>query len=516
MINKTRLNNDIEFPCLTFMLNKLIKANKSFSNLFEYEEYQILGVSPKEILELLKFSASMELLKISKLTTFLFSKTLDAVEVEVSYTSYNNDDLVKLCFYEKPGSSLKNKFIYVNRICEDNLSGIAIYDAVNLIILNVNDKYTRYWEPPFNKKENCLGKSLPEIVPGWNKSKEASLWKKSIESGKTLELKEFGYHFNNKGKIYWDYTVTPLYEDGIVKYLIHNSIDVTDRVLDRLHIEEQSRLIAHQNAMLEQTLKEQEEFFSNMSHEFKTPLNVIFSALQVLDLYKNEDPFKESKISKYKIIMKQNCYRLQRLINNLIDISKIDSGYMKLELSNHNIVDIVEDISLSVAEFINNKGLTLTFDTDIEEKFIACNPDMIERIILNLLSNSIKFTDVGGKITVSVLDENSSVKIVVEDTGIGIPEDKLKVIFERFKQVDKSLNRGHEGSGIGLSLVKLLVELHKGTISVTSVEGKGSKFVITLPAHIVDCSSISAKDIVTQDNIERINIEFSDIYALQD
>lgn len=511
----TNNSYSFEIPCLTFMNNKLINVNSSFTKISEYEDYQILDLSLKEILKLLKLNISTDLIKTTDLNCFMFTKSLDAIEITLSYKSYN-EHLVKLSFIEKPNSSLKNKFIYINKLCEDNLSGLAIYDASNLTLLNVNDIYTSYWESTFHKRENCLGKTLNEIIPQWRESKEASLWEDVIASGKTLQLKEFCYETEPKGTIYWDYTVTPLYEDGVIKYLVHNSINVTDRVLSRLRIEEQARLIAHQNVMLENTLKDQEEFFSNMSHELKTPLNVIFSALQVLDLYKNSDSFKENKINKYKLIMKQNCYRLLRLINNLIDISKIDSGYLKLELNNYNIVAIVEDISLSVAGFIQDKGLNLIFDTNVEEKFIACNPDIIERILLNLLSNSIKFTPVGGEIKVSIFDKGDYVDIVVEDTGIGIPQVKQKAIFERFKQVDKSLNRDHEGSGIGLYLVKLLVELNKGTIDVCSSEGKGSKFTITLPSESIDISAIEPKDIITQDNIERISIEFSDIYALHE
>lgn len=261
---------------------------------------------------------------------------------------------------------------------------------------------------------------------------------------------------------------------------------------------------------LKRNLKEQEEFFSNMSHEFKTPLNVIFSALQIIDLHTKNDV----KSSKYKRIMKQNCYRLLNLINNLIDMSKIDSGYLNLELGNHIIVSIVEDISMSVAEFIEDKGITLTFDTDVEEKIIACDTDKIERIVLNLLSNAIKFTNPGGEIKVTFFDKGDFIDMIVEDSGIGIPEDKLNSIFGRFTQVDKSFKRNHEGSGIGLSLVKSLVEKHGGTIAVSSSLGKGSAFYVSLPVILTEDCRNSSRDIMASNNIERISLEFSDIYSL--
>ena len=257
------------------------------------------------------------------------------------------------------------------------------------------------------------------------------------------------------------------------------------------------------------------EFFVNISHELRTPLNVLLGSVQVLDLYNNLQEQDYERSNRYLKTMKQNCYRLQRLVNNLIDISKIDSGYLELKRSNKNIVSIVEDITLSVAEYVESKGVNLVFDTNVEEKFMACDPDVIERIVLNLLSNAIKFTNPGDEIKVNFLDRDTTIEISVEDTGIGIPKDKLETIFKRFRQVDKSLRRNREGSGIGLSLVKSLLEMQKGAVSVKSQAGKGSKFTVVLPVELVD-EDITFKDITHENDgskVERINIEFSDIYS---
>lgn len=206
------------------------------------------------------------------------------------------------------------------------------------------------------------------------------------------------------------------------------------------------------------------DFFANISHELRTPINLIFSAIQVYKLKLKECICENSCSDRYKYIkiMEQNCYRLLRLVNNLIDITKIDSGYFNIDEVNYNIVSLVEDTTLSIADYIKSKGLSIVFDTDVEEKIIACDPEEIERILLNLLSNAIKFTPRGGNIMVNVEDGNKSISIKVKDTGKGIPKEKLNSIFERFVQVDKSLARENEGSGIGLSLVKALVELHGG------------------------------------------------------
>lgn len=256
------------------------------------------------------------------------------------------------------------------------------------------------------------------------------------------------------------------------------------------------------------------EFFSNISHELRTPLNVILSALQVLRMGEEKEGDKGvlEKRSRYLNIMKQNCYRLLRLINNLIDISKIDSGYLKPNLKNYNIVNIVEDITLSVAQYIHDKGVEVIFDTNVEEKIIACDPDNIERIMMNLLSNAVKFTNSGDKITVEVMDLGECIEISVKDTGVGIPKNKLQVIFERFRQVDNSLSRSHEGSGIGLSLVKALVDMHGGSIQVDSSLGQGTEFVVMLPVKKINDSNEVEQTITYEDKTERIGIEFSDIY----
>lgn len=254
------------------------------------------------------------------------------------------------------------------------------------------------------------------------------------------------------------------------------------------------------------------EFFSNISHELKTPLNVIFAAVQVLDIYnKRIDEEYVEKEEKYLKVMKQNCYRLMRLINNLLDITRADSGFLRVDLQNLDIVSVLEDITLSVASYVEDKGISLIFDTDVEEKIMAFDPYKIERILLNLLSNAIKFTNPGGEICINVKDNQESVIISVKDTGVGIPEDKLKIIFERFRQVDKTLSRNREGSGIGLSLVKSFVEMHGGKIYVKSELGIGSKFVVELPVKDLE-GGVDERSFVHEANTERVNMEFSDIY----
>lgn len=259
------------------------------------------------------------------------------------------------------------------------------------------------------------------------------------------------------------------------------------------------------------------EFFANISHELRTPLNIIFSTAQLFSLYADTDSKEMNviKINKYTHIMKQNCYRLLRLVNNLIDITKIDSGFMELNLKNVNIIEVVENITLSTAEYIESKSRTIIFDTDIEEKVMAIDPEQLERVILNLISNATKFTSPGDIIEVNIYDKDKYILISIKDTGIGIPQDKLDSIFERFKQVDPLLSRRSEGSGIGLSLVKSLVEMHNGNISVKSSCDAGTEFLLEIPVTLIDENTNIdiPHDLSNQSNVEKIQIEFSDIYS---
>lgn len=282
-------------------------------------------------------------------------------------------------------------------------------------------------------------------------------------------------------------------------------------------------------SMIEKTLKENKkllekaieneknktEYFLNLSHEFKTPLNVILGTAQLLEIYKNKDfvKYDNTFLNNNVYIIKQNCYRLLRLINNILDINKSDMKFLELNLKNYNIVKVVEDITLSVAKFIKEKELSLIFDTEIEEKYMMCDVDKIERIVLNLLSNAIKYNKKGGEIYVNILDKDSHISISVKDTGVGIPKDKIDNIFDRFRRLDASLSRQNEGSGLGLSIVKSFVEKHIGDIKVNSELGKGTEFIVNLP--VVEGSTEnreSENEAFITEFIERINIEFSDIY----
>ena len=254
------------------------------------------------------------------------------------------------------------------------------------------------------------------------------------------------------------------------------------------------------------------EFFANISHELRTPLNIFYSTVQLLDLKSNDMlvDFREV-YEKHKQCLNLNCKRMLRLIDNIVDITKIDVGFTKPKFVNCDIVRVIEDITLSVVNYAENKNINIVFDTEIEEHIIKCDSSMIERAMLNLLSNAIKFTKENGNIVVNLYKDEQWVHIIVKDDGIGIPIGIQGMIFERFVQGDKSLTRLNEGSGIGLSIVKSIVELNNGEIYLDSDGENGTEFEILLPNEKLEGDKYEYNYEI---DIDKIELEFSDIYEL--
>lgn len=255
------------------------------------------------------------------------------------------------------------------------------------------------------------------------------------------------------------------------------------------------------------------DFFATISHELRTPINLILSSLQLIDL--KIDFMKELKWENREFLeknlkrLRQNSYRILKLVNNLIDSNRIDSGKFNYTPRNCDIISLVEDICMSTSDFIKNMGMNIVFDTDKEEKIIAVDIDSIERIILNLISNAIKFSKENGLIEVYIKC-NDTIDIIIKDNGIGIEPNNLEKVFDRFEQVKN--NDKKNGSGIGLSLVRSLVEMNNGIIKVKSKIGIGTEFIISLEDKILenDCLQVELK---YDSRIDNMKLEFSDIYC---
>ena len=234
-------------------------------------------------------------------------------------------------------------------------------------------------------------------------------------------------------------------------------------------------------------------FFANISHEFRTPLTLIMGQSDSLLASQPETKFKNKLDAIFR-----NAQQLLRLINQLLDLSKLEAGRMELRAVHGNLVPLLKSLTYAFESLALRKQITLRFQTTAEEIKLYHEPDKIEKIMHNLLSNAFKFTPEGGTVAVAVssgsrLSSSTATAsatatatanfllITVRDSGIGIPREHLPHVFDRFYQVDSSTTREHEGTGIGLALTKELVELHGGEISVESAEGFGTTFVVRLP-----------------------------------
>ena len=257
-------------------------------------------------------------------------------------------------------------------------------------------------------------------------------------------------------------------------------------------------------------------FLENMSHEFRTPINIILMITKLLLSAIKEEKFDldQEKVISYLNTSKQNSYRILRLVNNILDSTILDSDYKKIDMDNYNIINIIEDIVLYSAQYIKDSDKIITFDTEEEEVILSCNPDSIEKIMLNLISNSIKFTGDNGKIDIDIKvnKEEERLYVHIKNDGESISKKDEKLIFNKFVQVENHIRRQNEGCGIGLYLVKKLVELHEGKIWVNSEVECGAEFIFYIPIKTINNDDVKMYYIEPHSIIDKCNIEFSDIY----
>lgn len=461
-----------------------------------------IGLKSKEYLFIV-LSASIFLFSIKAIYGIYSMNCKDVLSFYINLTAVS---ITFISFFIVITGSFVELYIYIckTKVLNRNLS--TFYDLAensnhscmfisdeNYNLLYANKKI----KENYNIIDNDNLKELEEIL----KNKLDLIGNKN-EIMDSLQLNGFwsGIIKNDKENRYLDCYVHLIISDEEYKQIVVSYSDVSQEINTQFELEK-----------LKVYDKEKSEFIANLAHELKTPLNIFSSTIQLLerDLHKNDLNFKSMYI-KYEKHLKTNCKRMLRLINNIMDISQIEEGLLKPNFGIYNIVSIVEDVTLSVSNFALLKKIYIQFDTNVEESIIECDPTMIERVILNLLSNAIKFSNENNNIYVNVIENNEWIEILIRDEGIGIEEKNLEHIFKRFVQCDKSFTRANEGSGIGLSIVKSIVEAHDGNISVESKLNKGSKFIIKLPnknlkSQVYDYYNIS------NNNIE---LELSDIYEI--
>lgn len=257
----------------------------------------------------------------------------------------------------------------------------------------------------------------------------------------------------------------------------------------------------------------QEDFLLNISHDLRSPINVILSVLQCLkyDKISKSGEIDDAKREEYRDIMKRNSLKIVKLIDNLIDVSKLEKNYYTLNKYNVEVINLIESTVTSIEKYAEQKNINIIFDTNVEECMCAVDPEAIDRIMMNLLSNAIKFSKENGKILVNVVVSDKDISISVKDQGIGIKKEDQKLIFNRFIQAKQSEKSEFKGSGIGLDLVNYLCKAHGGKVELISEVGKGSNFIVTLPRVLLDLDD-NNYTLRGRSRVEQLEVEFSDIY----
>ncbi|MEL6254464.1 MAG: response regulator, partial [Bacteroidota bacterium] len=238
-------------------------------------------------------------------------------------------------------------------------------------------------------------------------------------------------------------------------------------------LEFQNELILNQKAEIEAMDKVKTRFFTNISHEFRTPLNLILGPLR-----DKQGPIPPMELG----MMQRNAERLLRLINQMLDLSKLEVGEMQMHYENTDIYAFLQELAEAFQSQADLKSIQYHIDIPPGNKLMQVDVEKLEHIIYNLLSNAFKFTPQGGKVGFyAALEPNNQLRMAVSDSGLGIPQHLQGKIFERFYQVDGSTTRAFEGTGIGLSLTKELTELYGGSIQLESEENRGCRFTLLLP-----------------------------------
>ena len=348
------------------------------------------------------------------------------------------------------------------------------------------------------KKHIYRNKSIMEILKNVGVEKLNDVVRSYLEESKFGQFKKFT--IDNKNNI--DISV------AIIERKEDDTLVVVVRTLD---YEYKSKQMKEELKEISKKTKFKTDFLYNIVNDIKNPIYNIYNANDKLS--KEKGKYNMQYIENYTRLLRQNCYRLIRLSNNINEIREIENGNSKLSLKKCDIVKLIKNIIKNSQYYIDEKGIDISFSSSIKEKNILIDVEKVEKIVLNILSNAIKFTNKDGKIRLEIKNIENKVAISINDTGIGIPEEKLEDIFESFEQVDRTLSRGTEGTGMGLYLVKKISEIHNIDIKVESKLGVGSEFTLILNEcnkenHLV----VENGTYRILDNSENVDIEFSDIY----
>lgn len=355
----------------------------------------------------------------------------------------------------------RRELSFANRVYRDFIQSVNI----PIVIVNINNKRINFCNNEFVKitRNNDIKKII-------NKKFKKFI---NFQGGDTVlqDLKNdqivLGYVENNNEVRLFEINFVKLNERNDELLLLFD--DITER--------KNTEMIKVELEKIQKNEKIKSNFLSTISHDLKTPIGIIDSAVQLQKVFLKKSDLKSVK--RYNQICKENCIYLTRLTNNLIDISRISEQLLKPVLTIDNIVPFVEGRVEIISEYANFNKIEIIFDTSEEDIFVRYDKELMERVILNLLSNSIKYTDQGGLIQVNITGTSDEVKIEFCDSGRGMTEEFIKEAFNIYAMENNSDTKKNKSSGIGLFVVYNLIEIQQGKISIESEIGKGSKFIVT-------------------------------------
>lgn len=424
--------------------------------------------------------------------------------------------------YDKNGEISKAVLCFRDITEQINYEGILktqmehfykIIDSLELPLIRIT--YPDFVIIEMNKRAKEL---IKEIVPNFHMNLDTIKEEKILKSFPIDYKKEEVYRYiiemgKNKNPVKIENVEIAKKDKKIYSNLIFQPIlNTSGEIYEILMIIIDITHEVEEKEAIEKLLKMQGEIFSFITHEFKTPLSIISAAVQAMEFLCKDELSERAK--GYIKRIKQSCLQQLRLVNNLLDIVRADAGYLKVYKKNIDIVKLTRYITESVSIYANQKDINLNFISNIQSKIIAIDDEKYERILLNLLSNAIKYTQPKKNVFVIISEFENSICLEVKDEGIGIPKDKQDIVFQRFGQIDNSLSRSCDGTGIGLCLTKLFVDALGARIELLSSEGEGSSFKIYLPDLKLEKEENKNKQIF-EDNrlIQNVNIEFSNIYC---
>ena len=334
--------------------------------------------------------------------------------------------------------------------------------------------------------ETVVGKPVSEVIPGFDERGLSRYYTDALSGEVRILSERFHKHllpitrsFHSAGLTEMAQTarIAPLLSGDRVVGTITSIEDVTERIISERELRNQIAVSERARQVAEEASKLKDEFLATLSHEIRTPLNAVLGWARIL----RTQPNIKSKTHALEVIERNAASQL-RLVEDLLDMARVISGKLRLEIQTISLASIAEAAIEVIRHAAEARQITIVKEFDDPLPSVNGDADRLQQVIWNLLSNAVKFTEPGGTVTVTVRRDGDSVELCVLDTGQGISREFLPFVFDRFRQADSSTSRRHGGLGLGLALVRQIIELHGGQVSVFS-EGpqRGSSFWVRLP-----------------------------------